>query len=70
MPSGHFQQLIYSFTFVAFASGRAWVLLAFALLASACLYNCLTYRYHTPVEMVAGSAVGVVLGSAAAAATI
>lgn len=69
MPSGHFQQLFYSFTFALFAptqfSGSLPFFWVFALfIVAACLYNCLIHKYHTPGEMLAGSVLGGVLGSA------
>jgi hypothetical protein len=66
MPSGHFQQLFYSFIFALGCKSGApaifWVSALF--LAAACLSNCLIHKYHTPGEMLAGSVLGGVLGSA------
>ena len=70
MPSGHFQQIIYSIAFVAFtlvnknALSLYWKYIAgaYGIVAASCLYNCLMYKHHTISEMIVGSGIGAMMG--------
>jgi len=70
MPSGHFQKIAYSISFVGFvlvyknALSVYWkyIIGAYVLALASCLYNCLIYEYHSISEIIVGSGLGTIMG--------
>ena len=62
MPSGHFQSMAYSFTFLYYVliqNNLSMILLfLYFIVAFCCFYDCLFYKYHTLVDIVSGIFVG------------
>lgn len=73
MPSGHFQSIFYSATFVflvlretnPFLFYKFWKYVAslYFIVAISCLYNCIEFQYHSILQILAGSTVGSILGA-------
>jgi|LauGreSuBDMM15SN_2_FD.fasta_scaffold03339_3 membrane-associated phospholipid phosphatase len=72
MPSGHFQKMAYSISFVGFvllyknALSLYWkyIIGAYVLALSSYLYNCLIHEYHSVSEIIVGSGLGTIMGYA------
>jgi membrane-associated phospholipid phosphatase len=69
MPSGHFQAILYSiiFTYLALRKTKLfkqyWIYFAilYFIITAFCFYNCIKYKYHSLLEMLIGSIVGVII---------
>jgi len=72
MPSGHFQQMAYSISFVGFvllyknALSLYWkyIIAVYALALASCLYNCLMREHNSVAEIIVGSGLGSITGYA------
>jgi len=72
MPSGHFQKITYSMAFVglslfyknALGVYCKYLAGAYAFIFISCFYNCIVYKYHTILEIIAGTGVGTMVGCA------
>ena len=70
MPSGHFQKMAYSISFVGFvllyknALSLYWkyIIGAYALALASYLHNCLIHEYHSVSEIIVGSGLGTIMG--------
>jgi membrane-associated phospholipid phosphatase len=63
MPSGHFQSLAYSLVFYLL-SHKKWsqnYIFIFLFIAFCTFYNCITYKYHTIIEIIIGTLLGTFL---------
>lgn len=68
MPSGHFQSIFYSATFVflvlretnpvLFSKFWKHVAALYLIVAFLCFYNCIEFHYHSILQIISGSAVG------------
>jgi len=72
MPSGHFQSIFYSLTFVFLIFYytqkklfyKFWKFPSFisSILIIFCLHNCIKYHYHSLLQIFIGSLIGIVMG--------
>uniref|UniRef100_A0A6C0D8Z4 Phosphatidic acid phosphatase type 2/haloperoxidase domain-containing protein n=1 Tax=viral metagenome TaxID=1070528 RepID=A0A6C0D8Z4_9ZZZZ len=68
MPSGHFQSMAYSITFLYYVLIQnnesmtsivsMIVLFFYFIVAFSCFYNCLFYKYHTLIDILSGIFIG------------
>jgi membrane-associated phospholipid phosphatase len=71
MPSGHFQSMTYSFTFLYYVLIQnnvsmisinsvvsTFLLFLYFIVAFSCFYDCLFYNYHTIIDILSGIFVG------------
>jgi membrane-associated phospholipid phosphatase len=66
MPSGHFQAIFFAITFTylvlrktdAYKHYWIYVLILYLIISALCFYNCIKYKYHNILEILAGSIMG------------
>jgi len=63
MPSGHSQSVSFSTVFVYLVQKSTWLLLLNTIILMLTILQRWNYRKHTMVQLVAGSIVGVLVGS-------
>jgi len=72
MPSGHFQSIFYSLSFVfcvfyiteknLFNKFWTFPTFLFFICIFSCANNCIEYKYHSPIQIFAGALVGTAIG--------
>ena len=66
IPSGHFQAIFFAVTFTYLVLRKTnvykqywiYVLTLYLIISALCFYNCIKYKYHSILEILAGSITG------------
>jgi len=62
MPSGHAQNLFYSFIFILLTLKNVYISSFYFLLTLISLCQRILYKYHTPLQIVIGCIIGMIIG--------